>query len=120
MTHLCLMSVILGWELQVLLPVVVVVSVSVASALLVTLSSSRGVETLLQRRGTHLLCQVVRHCMCSDGARRGFCGEFSVVILCECRLRFAFARVVGWLWWYAFDEVELGYRDEGQSRWLAR
>lgn len=75
MTHLCLMSVILGWQLQVLLPVVVVVSVPVASSLLVTLSYSRGVEALLQRRGTHLLCQVVRHCMCSGGTIRVFCGE---------------------------------------------
>lgn len=72
MTHLCLMSVILSWQLQVLLPVVVALSVSVASGLLAKSSCNRYVEALLQRRGTHLLCQVVRHCMCRGGAMRVF------------------------------------------------
>ena len=94
MTHLCLMSVILSWQLQVLFPVVVALSVSVAGNLLAMLSSNCDVEALLQRRGTHLLCQVVRHCICRGGVMRVFRGEFSVVILCECRLKFAFARVV--------------------------
>lgn len=98
MTHLCLMSVILSWQLQVLLPVVVALSVSIAGNLLARLSSSYDVEASLQRRGTHLLCQVVRHFIGRGKAIRVFRGEFSVVILCESCLRFAFARVVRRLW----------------------
>lgn len=70
MTHLCLMSVILSWQLQVLLPVVIFVSVSIADDLLVAFACSDDVEALLQRRGTHLLCQVVCHCMCRGEAMR--------------------------------------------------